>query len=1123
MLLSKLANEGAVKFLRTVTIKNAYFADQMLKYLVNERFRNGLPEELNPYYIHITGNYVLGDAVEEKVKDPVSDTEVTLNYGCISTVYDPTGKKMSVPNRLLYTGFDEMMYVTSLDTRTTVPFTREVLHGIKTVSEDGTEIYTLNAHEKTLEAYKVGSKYYKRLCERYPNQVDLIKSIVYFAPDSKNPMGFAIGAPHLSMISYDASLLEDRERVNVLDAINGFLDLVKDRWDTREYTYEDHYAGALWSIIWSILPMLIAVQRYSNIKTPFVHSSHLWDYLTSNGLESFKGYLSQEQEWFLYKNIRYLRDRSGQHRILNILIDNLLSDYNLTIESKNVALHKEGILGSVSIADTTPDSQCKMCARASICAKKNTEYTCNLFVGTKDTLKPKPVVLSETLSGARKERVIHILMERESISEEEAKRRYDNSFMWHDQAIESIVSELDRNQTVVLNGATETVDQLVKREFDSGLEPVYNEGIVEEQSNELRHARMTVIPTKVLEILETAKSVKYTSLFARFITDTFLCLAQRDNVTTTYSVQIGQDAVPFTFGFKEAVAALYLGCVYLYLYNTQVDEVEGVGTPDRKYLTKFFSDLINDPNYDIPIPNRAIIGSAFKQGRAVTQEALYDAYTHKDEPAHKVDKEDSLREMAGLVGTDDVAIVNVNGITYAVRNVGLGEEIVGSETVLIEPWLGYDLRLEVVGWFCHGQYTVNNDSCAILPTYFKWNHPTDVVIDVPTQDVEAGKSTPTKNTVKQLAVYEAKDGLIVAAGPQNTTLANIHRLRDFIDVDYIVENYSEIVHTTRNQSVLGKYYTDMFNIMERCMIVDSNANESRQHAAVEAVIDACIIRKTVNFSLIGTATDNISTYADWFDSIGIDVGASFRRLLLADDSALLWDEFCVKLLGELLEGCESPYASTGAEKNRYNRLRELVASLSSYLVSFIDTKESTDSFSSSNSVRTDIQTVDIKSSVNLHFEAAGEQLRGIPPHSANEDSDLRTLLGISTDQYLDVLHFNGEWRYRTGKEMRISELVPAYPGEYSDYSGNEIIRKDVTNEVHVAGTLEVMGYDKTKRVYEYYKTIERSDIVWDQEEWESCLTSQELTDYMNNKICKIKWTTTSNVIIDLAESKLVEA
>ena len=307
------------------------------------------------------------------------------------------------------------------------------------------------------------------------------------------------------------------------------------------------------------------------------------------------------------------------------------------------------------------------------------------------------------------------------------------------------------------------------------------------------------------------------------------------------------------------------------------------------------------------------------------------------------------------------------------------------------------------------------------------------------------------------------------------------------------------------------------------MVVDSNANEARQHAAVEAVIDACIIRKTVNFSLIGTATDNISTYSDWFDSIGIDVGASFRRLLLADDAALLWDEFCVKLLGELLEGCESPYASTGAEKNRYNRLRELVASLSSYLVSFIDTKESTDSFSSSNSVRTDIQTVDIKSSVNLHFEAAGEQLRGIPPHSANEDSDLRTLLGISTDQHLDVLYFNGEWRYRTGKEMRISELVPAYPGEYSDYSGNEIIRKDVTNEVHVAGTLEVMGYDKTKRVYEYYKTIERSDIVWDQEEWESCLTSQELTDYMNNKICKIKWTTTSNVIIDLAESKLVEA
>ena len=172
MLLSKLANEGAVKFLRTVTIKNAYFADQMLKHLVNERFRNSLQDELNPYYIHITGNYVLGDAIEAKVKDPITGDEILLEYGCHSTVQNAEGKYLTVHNKLLYSNFDDMMYVTSLDTRETVPFTREVLHGTD----------TLSGHEKTLEAYKVGGKYFKRLCARYPNQIDLIKSIVYFAP-----------------------------------------------------------------------------------------------------------------------------------------------------------------------------------------------------------------------------------------------------------------------------------------------------------------------------------------------------------------------------------------------------------------------------------------------------------------------------------------------------------------------------------------------------------------------------------------------------------------------------------------------------------------------------------------------------------------------------------------------------------------------------------------------------------------------------------------------------------------------------------------------------------------------------------------------------------------------------
>ena len=51
-----------IYFLRTVTLKNKYFADQMLATDVNEAYQNILDQADTPYYKHLNGEYILKSA-----------------------------------------------------------------------------------------------------------------------------------------------------------------------------------------------------------------------------------------------------------------------------------------------------------------------------------------------------------------------------------------------------------------------------------------------------------------------------------------------------------------------------------------------------------------------------------------------------------------------------------------------------------------------------------------------------------------------------------------------------------------------------------------------------------------------------------------------------------------------------------------------------------------------------------------------------------------------------------------------------------------------------------------------------------------------------------------------------
>lgn len=676
MLLTKLANQEIINFLRTVTIKNSYFADQIAQSCVNPEYSNNLPPEINPYYLHLTGQYILKEPITHWVTDPNTGVKLAQTYKSTQTTTNSKGQTVTISNRKLYTyGFDEMMYVTSLDTKEEIPFTRENLHGCG----GNTAI-----HRKTLEAYKVGSNYFNLLCEKYPKQVDLIKSIVYLIPpkelsaSEKNAyfgkipdedtlrMQNAIDSKNFSLLQCDDTFLEDREKSSILDCVRSVLEMFRTRWCVNEYVFEENYANVLWSVLWSILPLAIAGQRYANIRGPNAHSSHIWDYLTSHGLDSYRGYLSSEQEAFLYKNIRYLRQHGGEHRILNILVDNLLAEYNLHIEQKSVVYDKSKVLNTVS-AGSSYASQCSMCARRSICFKSIKTYKCTEFLGIKETCKPTSVILSEELQGATKKRIITLLKSRYGCSDAEAEFRYNRSFLWKDEAIELIRSELDKDQTIDRGLVTEDLDVIIQREHASELEPIYNDTVVDAQHTVLRHAHSAAIPTKLLEIVEDPTEPKYEEMFTRFLTDSLLHLAPyvRDGilispVDETFKVTIGQEAVQATLTFGEMLAAMYVGFIREYSPNLIVDtngavrhvrslvnprDPDGMAsvtyTDNRTVLT----DFNRYKTYSFKVPSSANIGFTFKLGKPVRQDELVEAFKNADT---------SLRDLGSYQVTEDV-------------------------------------------------------------------------------------------------------------------------------------------------------------------------------------------------------------------------------------------------------------------------------------------------------------------------------------------------------------------------------------------------------------------------------------------------------------------------------------
>ena len=210
-----------------------------------------------------------------------------------------------------YHASNTLMQVVSEDTQETIDFTVE----------------NLKVHRGTRRAYTFGSRNYKDLVSRYPEQEILIGGII-------NPIDktTAIESKDHNILSYDSSLVEPAEQ-NLIADLQRFIDLLFVRWHNSDYNLFDNYYYPLMlsGLATKFVPEILNIRKAA-ARTDQAHSYHLRQYLMSFspvGLEF--DYLTQKQKLYFRRNIRYLNLNLGRQEITDELTQHVLTDRGFSL------------------------------------------------------------------------------------------------------------------------------------------------------------------------------------------------------------------------------------------------------------------------------------------------------------------------------------------------------------------------------------------------------------------------------------------------------------------------------------------------------------------------------------------------------------------------------------------------------------------------------------------------------------------------------------------------------------------------------------------------------------------------------------------------------------------------
>lgn len=506
-----------INFLRTLTLKNSHFADLIWKNDVQPEYQDRLPTELNPYYRHAHGEYILAD----------DTTEID---------------GVQIPNQRIYRRLDEMIYIQSLDTQQQVPFTKE----------------TLAKHPKTASLYRIPNSYYTKLCESYPQYSDLIKSIVYpiqeevWCPRHQRMETFET-ADNFTIFGYDEDMFQENERTSIYTAIKTTLEMVRVRWDVKEFDYEDMFPIVHQGILWHLLYLAIFGQRILNIRTSKVHEFHIWSYLNSKGVGDYRDVLTLNQALFLYRNINYLLKNKGTQKNFSILIGSLLKPMNVALYSKSIV---QNVTRDTSSAITSDVSR----TTTNVINPKMVVLDQNkLSSSFSNTCKPYPQILSNVAGDDA------IIEQAECLVDNTKHREYGKAV----DIVQRILNQYKMGDGYtrveeVNTGTIETTSITYDKEQESYLE--YQDENLFDVSTNKQDYRFAVTPhtfldSKAHEIDRNITSTLYNQVYAKFVQESILYRASEKDLNFSIIVTPPDTKVPLALDADQVVALLlYCAC-----------------------------------------------------------------------------------------------------------------------------------------------------------------------------------------------------------------------------------------------------------------------------------------------------------------------------------------------------------------------------------------------------------------------------------------------------------------------------------------------------------------------------------------------------------------------------------
>lgn len=262
----------------------------------------------NYYQIYINNVFDLANTLSIKFDQAAQalNNKVMIDYGYDAVnLDDPNSWRYYQNISGTYHFSNPAMSVVSLDTLESIPFDK----------------VTLSQHPATLQAYQYGTRYYKDLLAKYPDNELLIRGILYPCD-----IDYAIAAKDATILSYPTHLVDSNEYSFISNLQDWLYDYFA-RWVNKQYTiahdlYVPMYMGQLYL---HLIPAIVNI-RLSACKTSEAHSFHVRQYLASHGmLDVFLSAMTKEQALFFYRNIDYIEANAGKRSTFDWLVENVLT------------------------------------------------------------------------------------------------------------------------------------------------------------------------------------------------------------------------------------------------------------------------------------------------------------------------------------------------------------------------------------------------------------------------------------------------------------------------------------------------------------------------------------------------------------------------------------------------------------------------------------------------------------------------------------------------------------------------------------------------------------------------------------------------------------------------------